>query len=195
MHVDTPLVLALVFVARTMLGVLFLRSAWGKFADVPGFARGLAAYQLLPAWAIAPLAWLLPLTELALAAAFLIGWLLPLAAALAGLLLAGFTAALVVNLRRGRVIACNCHGSSQHTPISWGLVARNTLLVGLALLLVTLAPAHALPAAVVGQWQHEAALLLSWAALPMLMLVGCFITCSLLLATLIDTRHAVQQVV
>lgn len=185
---------ALTLVCRAILGVVFVRSAWGKFADVAGFARGLAAYQLLPARLIAPLAWLLPLLELALAATFLLGLMLPIAGGIGALLLAVFIAAIVINLRRGRSIACNCHGSAQQTPISWGLVVRDGLLLPLTLVLVFVAPLVIAPTQLALYWQGELALLFSWAALPVVMLLGCFVVCSLLITTMIDVRSAVQQV-
>lgn len=186
--------LALSFVSRLMLGVVFLYSAWGKFADVTGFARGLSAYQLLPVWAILPLTWLLPFLELFLALAFLVGWALPIVSLVAILLLIIFIAAIAINLRRGRTISCNCHGSAAQTPISWGLVARNGLLLILALLLVVTAPLNLLPMPLAVYWRVELALLVSWAALPIVMLIACFFVCSILLTTMIDVRSVVRKV-
>lgn len=187
--------LALLFVSRLILGVVFPRSAWGKLGDIGGFARGLAAYQLLPSWAIVPLAWLLPFVELLLALGFLLGLVLPLAGSVAALLLVVFIAAIVINLRRGRVITCNCHGSAQQTPISWGLVARNTLLFALAVLLVVCAPISFTSADMVGVWQAERAIVLSPAVVPAAMVLCGICIYLALLPTVIDTRHTVRRVV
>ncbi|MDQ3177060.1 MAG: hypothetical protein M3Q72_05860 [Actinomycetota bacterium] len=48
-------------------------------------------------------------------------------------LLAAFTAAIVTNLARGRHPPCACFGSLTPGPISWVDVARNTLLIVIAL--------------------------------------------------------------
>lgn len=187
--------LALAFISRLILGIVLLRSAWGKLTDVAGFARGLAAYQLLPAPTIAPLAWLLPLLEGALALAFLLGWVLPLAGMVAALLLLTFTVAIVINLRRGRVVSCNCHGSAQQTPISWGLVARNALLLVLAILLAAFSPALFTPLAVSAHWQAERDVLFTSAIVPALMLLGWTVAYLTLLPALIDVRRAVRQAI
>ncbi|MBC8160614.1 MAG: hypothetical protein H7Z42_05275 [Roseiflexaceae bacterium] len=62
--------------------------------DLRGFAQGLAAYQLLPTCLVAPVSWLLPLGELALAGVLLFGVALPFAGAAAVVLLR-FTRATV----------------------------------------------------------------------------------------------------
>lgn len=186
--------ITLVLLARVTLGLIFLRSAWAKCADLRGFQRGVVDYHLLPAWAVAPLAWALPLVEFALALALLVGVALPFAAAGAACLLLAFSVAIVINLRRGRAIACNCHGSAQQTPISWGLVARNALLLALGLVLMAAVPFNASFAALAATWRAELAVVLSWDALPLALVLGCAGACSLLLATVIDVRHAVRQV-
>ena len=47
-----------------------------------------------------------------------------------------FTAAVSTNLLRGRIIDCGCAGAATPQRISWSLVARDTVLSGLALLLL-----------------------------------------------------------
>ena len=158
-----------------------------------GFRHGLAEYHLLPAWAVAPLAWALPLLEAVLAAALLVGVALPVAAAGAAGLLLTFSVAIVINLWRGRAIACNCHGSAQPTPISWGLVVRNTLLLALALLLVGAAPfSWSLPL-LAASWRVEVALLGSWALVPFALIVGGSCITAALLTTTIDVWQTVRQ--
>ena len=177
------------------LGLFFLRSAWGKLADVRGFRHGLADYHLLPAWAVAPLAWALPLLEAVLAAALLVGVALPVAAAGAAGLLLTFSVAIVINLRRGRAIACNCHGSAQPTPISWGLVVRNALLLVLALLLVGAAPHTVSLASLAARWQAEWALVASWNSVPLAVLGSTGGLAAAILTTTLDLHTAVQQAV
>jgi hypothetical protein len=150
---------------------------------------------LLPPVAIAPVAWLLPLLELAVAAALLAGWMLPAAGSIAALLLLTFIAAIVINLRRGRRIACNCHGSSQQTPLSWGLVAHDALLLLPALFLASFAPFYYSMSAIAESWRLEIRLLVSPAALPLAAVICCFLVCSRLLATAIDVRGSVRQTI
>jgi len=84
-----------------------------------------------------PLAILLPLAELAVAVAFLparSAWAASLAAA--GLLTL-FAAAIASNLARGRRPACRCFGQLHSAPIGWRSVARNGVLIALALAVVS----------------------------------------------------------
>jgi hypothetical protein len=129
-----PLDPILAHIAAATLAVVLVVGAGHKLADRDAFAGALAQYRLLPEPLVAPLAWLLPLAEL-LAGALL----LPVAtraygAAAAVLLLAVVTGAVVVNLLRGRThIDCGCGGPEGRQHLSWLLVARNALLVVLAL--------------------------------------------------------------
>jgi len=63
-----PSVLAL----RLALGGTLLIAAFGKLRDQRGFASGLADYRLFPSVLLHPLAWIVPLTELVVAAALLL---------------------------------------------------------------------------------------------------------------------------
>jgi len=84
--------------------------------------------------------YVLPWVELLLALTLLAGVALPVAGSLAIGLLVCFSIAVIVNLRRGRVIACHCHGPAAIQTISWGAVARNCLLMLAAGSLAALAP-------------------------------------------------------
>jgi hypothetical protein len=125
--------------AAAALGTVLLLGAGTKLCDLALFRAALDNYRLLPAAALGPAALLLPLWEL-LAGALL----LPTAtrsggATLALGLLALVTAAVIINLLRGRErIDCGC-GGGEHVPLSRGLVARNAGLapLGLATLLPT----------------------------------------------------------
>lgn len=123
----------LAHVGAASLGAVLLIGAVEKLADRESFRDAVDNYRLLPAAANALVARALPLLE-GLAGALL----LPLAtralgAALALLVLTTVTAAIVVNLRRGRDrIDCGC-GGALHTPLSRALVVRNALLMLLAL--------------------------------------------------------------
>lgn len=128
------------------LGVLLLHGAWAKLRDAIVFRETLANYELLPASVLGLVASALPLAE---AAAGLLLLALPtrsLGALLAAALVAGVTLGVVVALVRGRGgIDCGCGGSELEVPIGAGLVARNLVLLALALTAV----APAVPRAVV----------------------------------------------
>ena len=117
---------------RLLLAGYLLPAAWSKLRHRAHFQLGLAAYHLLPAWAIRPISIVLPITELLLGIGLLSGVGLALASYATALLLMVFIVAVTINLRRGREIACACTGVADDQRISWGLVARNTLLVGAA---------------------------------------------------------------
>lgn len=131
---------------RTCVGLVFLLAAAQKLAHWRLLPGVMADYRLLPGWAIAPLAALLPPLELLLASALLLGQLRPWCA-LAGIaLLMLFAAAMARNVMRGRHhIDCGCGQDFLAQRLSWALIARNLVLV--ALLLPSLAAYAPLPLA------------------------------------------------
>lgn len=120
--------------AAAFLGIVLLSGAWAKLRDVALFRAVLDNYQLVPdAWLPAA-AWLLPLAEALAGLALLPTGLRPLGATAAAGVLLLVTSAVVINLLRGRGrIDCGC-GGTEHQPLSWGLVARNGVLIALSVL-------------------------------------------------------------
>jgi len=122
----------LVWSGRLALAVLFGRAAVHKLRDRERFDAVLADYRVLPRAAVKAAARGLVAAELATAAALL----LPGAGAAGALgaagLLAVYSAAIGVNLARGRrEIDCGCGGPAER-PLGPGLLARNALLMGIA---------------------------------------------------------------
>lgn len=117
--------------AAAFLAIVLLSGAWAKLRDVALFRAAMDNYQLVPdAWLPAA-AWGLPLIEALAGLALLPTGLRPLGALLAAGVLLVVTSAVVINLKRGRHrIDCGC-GGSEHQPLSWGLVARNAVLIAL----------------------------------------------------------------
>lgn len=118
--------------------VLFIGAAWHKLSSLDRFEAVLRDYRLLPALASRPLAVLIPATELMLGVGWISG-LLPRITALATAgLVTAYAVAMGINLVRGRIyIDCGCgFGTSTDTEqaLSASLVARNILLIGLAVL-------------------------------------------------------------
>lgn len=122
---------AALLVARLLLAAVFAVAGVAKIADRRGARHAFEDFGV-PARLAAPLALGLPVAELAIAIA-----LLPLAtaaeAALAALaLLLLFTAAIALNLARGRSPDCHCFGQLHSAAASWRTLARNGGLAALA---------------------------------------------------------------
>lgn len=110
------------------LAALWLAAGLHKLADLRAFERALEAYDVAPRGVLAPLARLLPVLELALAAGLLAGASRPAAGVLSALLLVGYGAAIALNLQRGRRdLDCGCMGFGMRPRISAALLWRNAL--------------------------------------------------------------------
>ena len=124
-----------VWVARLVLGVSFLLSGAGKLRDVPGFIDAAVRYRVGAEHVVRRLARTLPLVELSLATALLVGVMPRLAAAASLALLAVFAYAVITNLRRGRDLPCACGGVGGGEEIGVATVTRIAAL-GLAAVVV-----------------------------------------------------------
>ena len=127
-----PLVIKLVSLA---FALLLAAAAWHKLADQGRFRGILGTYQVLPELAVAPVAALIPTLEAALAAAWALAWNLPATALATAALLAVYSQAIALNLRRGRTfIDCGCgFGAVGGQQLSGRLLWRNGALIALAL--------------------------------------------------------------
>ena len=135
---------AVALVLRGAGAALFLSASLHKLGDFANFRVTLADYRLVPWWVSGAVARGVAAAELVTGAALLSPLARPFGFAAAAGLLALYTAAIAVNLLRGRrFIDCGCLGPAQRTPLGWGLVARNATFGGLAL--AGLAPVAARP--------------------------------------------------
>lgn len=125
---------------RGALGLLLLAAALHKLRDPRRFTATLADYRLLPRRLAGAAAALVVGAELVVVAALAVDPPRGLAGAAA--LFALYAAAIGINLARGRRhIDCGCAGPAARRPIGGWLVARNAVLVAVALAgLVPLAP-------------------------------------------------------
>jgi hypothetical protein len=122
------------------LALILLTAAWGKLSARHDFMLAVEAYELLPERLVPAFVLAYPLAEVAAGLLLLPPATRPAGALLGALVVAAATAAVAVNLLRGRlVLDCGCGGLSGRQPISWWLVARNAVLV--AAFLVLAAPA------------------------------------------------------
>jgi hypothetical protein len=129
-----------IFIIASALAVaVLLASAATHKLRAPGrFARQLADYQLLPEALVRPIGRVIPLLELLIAFALLVPFSRAIAAVGAAVLIALYAAAIGINLWRGRRdIDCGCAGPDQAQPLRPVLLARNAVLVALALLAST----------------------------------------------------------
>jgi peroxiredoxin len=110
---------------------VLLVAAVAKLADRPGSRRALENFGV-PARLAAPFALVVPLAELVIAAALLPRATAAGAALAAAALLLVFTAAIALNLARGRSPDCHCFGQLHSAPAGWRTLARNAALIGLA---------------------------------------------------------------
>jgi Methylamine utilisation protein MauE len=120
---------------RGALGLLFLSAALHKLAAPGAFRAALVEYRLLPGSTTAAASWALVALEIAAAGALVAPATVRLGVALATGLLVIYTAAIAVNLARGRRdLDCGCAGPAHRQPIGVGLIVRNAVLAGAALL-------------------------------------------------------------
>ncbi|HSM67496.1 MAG TPA: MauE/DoxX family redox-associated membrane protein [Ilumatobacteraceae bacterium] len=120
--------------ASVLLGIAFLVAGGSKLAAGaawPEQARGLGA----PSVVVPALPWL----ELALGAALVVQLVPAVTGTLAIVLLGAFTVLIVRRLAQGRHPPCACFGAWSSKPLGWGHVARNLVLVALAVVTVATA--------------------------------------------------------
>ena len=122
------------FTLRGVLALVFAEAVFHKVTDFMVFRETLANYELLPERLVAPIAGFVIAIELGLIPALLIPGTGAWAALVAAAVLALYALAITANLIRGRrYIDCGCTGPSLRQPLSGGLVVRNLVLVGGAL--------------------------------------------------------------
>jgi thiol-disulfide isomerase/thioredoxin len=134
-------------VARLLLAGIFLVAGVAKLADRAGSRQALIDFGL-PTGLATPFGILLPLAELAVAAALIptsTAWWGALGA-LALLLL--FVAGISINLARGRKPDCRCFGQLHSAPAGWRTLARNGALAVIASFVVWQGKEGAGPSAV-----------------------------------------------
>jgi thiol-disulfide isomerase/thioredoxin len=125
---------------RIGLALILATAAVGKLFDRPGARAALGDFGV-PSGLRAPMAILLPLAELGIAAL-----LLPGATATAGLvaasgLLLSFTVTIAAQLARGRRPHCHCFGALHSAPLGPATLARTGALAALSLAALLAGPA------------------------------------------------------
>ena len=118
-------------IARLLLALVFVVAAVGKLTDRPGVVTAAEALGV-PGSMARPVAALLPVVELGVASALVWGPTAVVGAAAGLFVLALLTGLVVLNLRHGRRPACHCFGRVDDAPIGTSTVARNLILMALA---------------------------------------------------------------
>jgi uncharacterized membrane protein YphA (DoxX/SURF4 family) len=129
-------IIALRLFLRLLLGLILFSVGTSKLVHLTQFRRGIQDYQLIPPDLDSRLAltrllsYGFPVAEIVAGLALISGIFLLPATALAIFLMIVFSAAITINLVRGRAdLSCHCGGAIGDHRISWWLVGRNGLLI------------------------------------------------------------------
>jgi hypothetical protein len=116
-------------IASAACATIFVGSAAMKFSAPMEFRSAVENYRIVPEWGAGAVVWFVPMLELAGAAGMVASATRGAAAALLLSLIAVFSAAIALNLARGRrEIDCGCFGSMLRQRLSPWLIARNATL-------------------------------------------------------------------
>jgi len=125
--------------ARLLLGGVFVVAGALKVPDPAAAVRAVRAYRLLPELLVGPVAFGLPVLEIAVGLALLLGALVRTAAIASAVLLVVFLVAVGSAWARGLQIDCGCFGNGGTVAAGETAypqeVLRDAGLLGLALLL------------------------------------------------------------
>jgi uncharacterized membrane protein YphA (DoxX/SURF4 family) len=111
-------------VLRLYIGGIFIYAGMSKVHYPGEFTENLAAYQMLPYWAVNFVALILPWVEIICGLFLIIGLKSRVSASIVGLLLIVFTVGIFINLLNGTPISCGCFDSIG-SEISWKDIFRD----------------------------------------------------------------------
>lgn len=117
---------------RLFIGGMFIVAAMSKFVYPAEFAENLAAYRIVPFWAVNFIAVIMPWLELICGLFLIIGLMTRAVAAMLASFLLGFTVFIAINVVRGTPISCGCF-DSVGAEISWYKVMTDFFYVSLAI--------------------------------------------------------------
>ena len=129
------------------LALVFGASAMIKFVDFTEFRGALENYRIVPERLSLPAAVIVPVSELVAAIGLLVPRFQVTAAMLLIFVLVIFTAAIGINMMRGRLyIDCGCFGPMLRQPLSYWLLIRNVVLMLLCAVIMLANDARAMTA-------------------------------------------------
>lgn len=124
---------------QLLLGAIFLYAGVQKLRHSGEWRGVVASYRILPEPLVAAFSWLMPWAEVVIAAALCSGHAVSTAAVCAGGMLLMVSAAVAINLARGRsYIDCGCFQSSLRQTLNARLLVRNGALWVLAIVIAAL---------------------------------------------------------
>lgn len=129
-----------ILVLRVAIGLVFVVAGIAKIGHATEFAAQIAGFRLLPQPVIAPLALALPFLEVLLGGYLVVGLFTRASAWTAALLFALFDAAIASAVVRGMTVSCGCFGPNDTTVTTWPEVARDAVLVVIAIVVALRAP-------------------------------------------------------
>lgn len=133
-----------ILIACALMAWLFAAASWHKFQSPVAMAAIIDNYRVLPFNATSTMVIVLAGFEAAIALAVLLPTSRQWGALAAGVMLLTYTAAIAVNLLRGRTdFDCGCSGPAGRKTITAPLMLRNVLLVLIAA--VAMSPLAARP--------------------------------------------------
>jgi putative oxidoreductase len=125
-------------VLRIVLGAVFVYAAYVKLkAPWQLFAGAIGDYQVLPEWAVIPVARTLPWFELAIGLLLFAGIFLRPVSIAATAVLGVFFALMIRSFAKGMDISCGCFGPTGD-PISWKTLVRDGSFLAVSLSLIIL---------------------------------------------------------
>ncbi|MEW6238131.1 MAG: MauE/DoxX family redox-associated membrane protein [Candidatus Omnitrophota bacterium] len=114
---------------RLFLGGVLIYAGAAKLFDMPGMARAIANYRLLPDSLVNIVAMILPPVELLAGIGLILGLCFDGALAITTLLLLVFLAAIESAILRGLDIQCGCFGTSDAELVGTGVLLRDAMLL------------------------------------------------------------------
>ena len=129
-----------ILVLRVAIGLVFVVAGLAKVGHATEFAAQIAGFRLLPQPVVAPMALVLPFLELLLGGYLVIGLFTRASAWTAAALFALFDAAIASAVVRGMTVSCGCFGPNDTTVTTWPEVARDAVLVVIAIVVALRAP-------------------------------------------------------
>lgn len=119
--------------SATAMTVVLGAAAWGKLRAPANFRRALGTYKVIPRKVIPVLVVAVPVVEVGLGSLQWVPSLQPLVGIAMALMFVAFTMLLLRSLLMGEDADCGCFGSAAPEKVSWFSIARNVVLIALAL--------------------------------------------------------------
>jgi putative oxidoreductase len=117
---------------RVYVGGVFIYAGMYKINYPVEFAESIAAYQLVPYWALNLTALIMPWTELVAGVLLVLGLRTKSAAAVIGTMLVVFSLAILITMVRGIPIDCGCF-TSMDEPMGWQTLLRDLVWLAMTL--------------------------------------------------------------